>query len=61
MYENSKECLVTGYSNFDYAADVDARMSVTGYVFTLGGFMVGWKSTLLSLVSYLILKLSTWL
>ena len=52
---------MTGYSNFDYAADVDARMSVTGYVFTLGGFMVGWKSTLLSLVSYLILKLSTWL
>ena len=30
-------CLVKGFSNFDYAGDVDGRRSMTGYVFTLAG------------------------
>ena len=46
VYENGKECLVTGYSDSDYAANMDTRMSVTGCVFTLGGSVVSWKSTL---------------
>ena len=46
VYGNGKECLVTGYSDSDYAADVDTRRSVTGYVFTLGGSVVSWMSTL---------------
>ncbi|XP_057543970.1 secreted RxLR effector protein 161-like [Amaranthus tricolor] len=51
VYGNCKECLVTRYSDSDYAADVDSRWSVTGYVFTLGGSVVSWKSTLQSLVT----------
>uniref|UniRef100_A0A803MVT2 Uncharacterized protein n=1 Tax=Chenopodium quinoa TaxID=63459 RepID=A0A803MVT2_CHEQI len=51
VYGNGKECLVTGYSDSDYAADVDTRRSVTGYVFTLGGSVVSWKSTLQSSVT----------
>ncbi|XP_057545831.1 secreted RxLR effector protein 161-like [Amaranthus tricolor] len=54
VYGNGKECLVTGYSDSDYATDVDTRRSVIGYVFTLGGSVVSWKSTLQSSV-----KLST--
>uniref|UniRef100_A0A803M6E3 F-box protein n=1 Tax=Chenopodium quinoa TaxID=63459 RepID=A0A803M6E3_CHEQI len=51
VYGNDKECLVTGYSDSDYAADVDTRRSVTGYVFTLGGSVVNWKSTLQSSIT----------
>jgi ATP-binding cassette subfamily B (MDR/TAP) protein 1 len=30
----------------DYAADLDKRRSLTGYVFTIGGCAVSWKATL---------------
>ncbi|XP_057523859.1 secreted RxLR effector protein 161-like [Amaranthus tricolor] len=50
VYGNGKEFLVNGYSDSHYAADVDTRRSVTGYVFTLGGSVVSWKSTLQSSV-----------
>ena len=45
-YGNDTECLVAGYSDSDYAGDVDSRRSMTGYVFTLGGSVVSWKATL---------------
>ncbi|KAK9676070.1 hypothetical protein RND81_11G051700 [Saponaria officinalis] len=51
VYGNNDECLVVGYSDSDYAADVDGRRSVTGYVFTLGGSVVSWKYTLQSSVT----------
>lgn len=34
-YGNDTQCLVAGYSDSDYAGDVDSRRSMTGYVFTL--------------------------
>ena len=37
IYGGDTQCLVTGYSDSDYAGDVDTRRSMTGYVFTLGG------------------------
>jgi hypothetical protein len=46
IYGSDTECLVTGYSDSDYAGDVDTRRSMTGYVFTLGGSVVSWKATL---------------
>ncbi|KAE8654354.1 Retrovirus-related Pol polyprotein from transposon TNT 1-94 [Hibiscus syriacus] len=37
--------LVVGYVDSDYAGDLDNRRSTTGYVFTLGGGPICWKST----------------
>ncbi|OAE27396.1 hypothetical protein AXG93_2015s1240 [Marchantia polymorpha subsp. ruderalis] len=45
-YRNDTQCLVASYSASDYAGDVDSRRSMTGYVFTLGGFVISWKATL---------------
>ncbi|XP_048490429.1 secreted RxLR effector protein 161-like [Beta vulgaris subsp. vulgaris] len=51
IYGNDTECLVTGYSDSDYAGDIDTRRSMTGYVYTLGGSVVSWKATLQSSVT----------
>ncbi|GJV60390.1 hypothetical protein Tco_1466490 [Tanacetum coccineum] len=36
IYDSEREYLVAGYSVSDYAADLDSRRSLTGYVFTIG-------------------------
>ncbi|GJS55942.1 retrovirus-related pol polyprotein from transposon TNT 1-94 [Tanacetum coccineum] len=46
IYGGDREYLVAGYSDSDYAADLDARRSLTGYVFTIGNSVVSWKATL---------------
>ncbi|KAL0453640.1 UNVERIFIED_CONTAM: Retrovirus-related Pol polyprotein from transposon TNT 1-94 [Sesamum latifolium] len=43
--------LVVGYVDSDYAGDLDDRRSTTGYVFTLGGGPICWKSTVQSIVA----------
>ncbi|KAE8707081.1 hypothetical protein F3Y22_tig00110387pilonHSYRG00804 [Hibiscus syriacus] len=43
--------LVVGYVDSDYAGDLDNRRSTTGYVFTLGGGPICWKSTIQSVVA----------
>ena len=40
-----------GYVDSDFAADLDKRRSLTGYVFTLGGCAVSWSATLQSVVA----------
>jgi hypothetical protein len=35
----------------DYAADLDKRRSLTGYVFTVGDYAMSWRATLQSVVA----------
>ena len=37
---------VKGYTDSDYAGDLDSRRSTSGYVFTLAGGAVSWRSRL---------------
>ena len=40
-----------GYVDADYGQDLDSRRSTTGYVFTLGGGCISWRSTLQKCIS----------
>lgn len=42
---------VKGYCDSDYASDLDKRRSITGYVFTVGGNTVSWRSVLQKVVA----------
>ena len=46
VYGDKDPRLVTGYSDSDYAGDVDNGRSMTRYVLTLGGSVVSWMATL---------------
>jgi hypothetical protein len=45
QFGRNREGLV-GYVDLDYAADLDKRRSLTGYVFTVGGCAVSWRACL---------------
>lgn len=42
---------IVGFADFDYTGDLDKRLSLTGYVFTLFGNVISWRSTLQSVVA----------
>ena len=43
-YRRSDSLEIKGYSDADYARDVDDRKSMSGYVFTLAWVAISWKS-----------------
>jgi hypothetical protein len=43
MYRKSNSLQIVGYLDFDYAGD--DRKSTSGYVFTLAGEAISWKSS----------------
>nr|KYP38863.1 Retrovirus-related Pol polyprotein from transposon TNT 1-94 [Cajanus cajan] len=51
IYGANTNCCLAGYSDADYAADLDGRKSITGYAFTLKSYLVSWKATLQSSVA----------
>lgn len=46
-----KEFKIQGYCDSDYAGDRDRSKSLTGYVFTIGGNVVSWRSCLQPVVA----------
>ncbi|GJX95986.1 retrovirus-related pol polyprotein from transposon TNT 1-94, partial [Tanacetum coccineum] len=46
IYGGDREYLVVGYSDSDFAANLDSRRSLIGYVFTIGNSVVSWKAKL---------------
>ncbi|KAK8934286.1 hypothetical protein KSP39_PZI015019 [Platanthera zijinensis] len=49
--QSSVANLCVGYVDSDFAGDIDRRRSTSGYLFTLAGAPVGWRSTLQATVA----------
>ena len=45
MYIRSDILEIEGYSDADFAGDIDDRKSTFGYVFTLAGGAISWKNS----------------
>jgi hypothetical protein len=50
-YRRSDTLEIIGYSDADYAGDRDDRKSTSGYVFTLAGGAISWRSSKQELVA----------
>jgi len=50
------DCKIAGYSDSDFAGNLDRRRSLTGYAFTLSGSVISWKATLQSTVALSTMK-----
>ena len=44
-YKKSDSLKIEGYSDADFAGDIDDRKFTSGYVFTLAGGAILWKSS----------------
>ncbi|KAI9187464.1 hypothetical protein LWI28_028427 [Acer negundo] len=53
LFKRSEEStfLIKGYVDDDYVGDLDKRRSSIGYIFTLGGGCISWKSQIQSIVA----------
>ena len=53
VYDKSSDISgeIVGCVDYDYARDLDRRISLSRYVFTLGGCVISWKTTLESTVA----------
>jgi len=45
-YHPTSDLILTGYSDSDWASDINTRRSTTGYLFTLAGGAISWNSRL---------------
>ena len=50
-FRKGEDMRVRGYCDSDYASDLDKSRSITGYVFTVGGNTVSWRSSLQKVVA----------
>ena len=50
-YKRSDSLEIRGYSDADFAGDKDDRKSTSGYVFTLAGGAISWRSSKQSIVA----------
>lgn len=51
VFTRNKDLRVQGYSDSDFSGYLDKRISTSGYVFTVGGNTISWKSSLQSIVA----------
>jgi len=50
-FTSNEDFMIRGYYDSDYASDLDRSRSIIGYVFTVGGNTVSWKSGLQRVVA----------
>ena len=51
-YRKSESLEIEGYSDSDFAGDVDNRKSMSGYIFTLAKGAISWKSSKQSVTTF---------
>ena len=44
LFYHCEDLISIGYTNSDFQSDLDFRKSISGYVFTLGGGAISWRS-----------------